>query len=96
MRGGIVERYRRDQPRLRRIGDVDDRRPKVLLVRNMPDIGVVAGDGDLAGARQIEMTQAPHIARGGAARTAHGFSWRMILSDLPSPAEAGFAKAGHR
>jgi hypothetical protein len=24
------------------------------------------------------------------------FPWRMILSDLPSPAEAGFAKAGNR
>jgi hypothetical protein len=24
------------------------------------------------------------------------FCWRMIFSDLPSPAEAGFAKAGNR
>jgi len=26
----------------------------------------------------------------------HRFSRRMIFSDLPSPAEAGFAKAGNR
>jgi hypothetical protein len=25
-----------------------------------------------------------------------GVCWGMILSDLPSPAEAGFAKAGNR
>jgi len=24
------------------------------------------------------------------------FRWRVIFSDLPSPAEAGFAKAGNR
>ena len=36
--------------------------PRSLLVRDVPDIGVVAGDGDLAGAGQIEMAQAPHIA----------------------------------
>ncbi len=37
----------------------------------------------------------------GARRSQHRESrltiaWRMIFSDLPSPAEAGFAKAGNR
>ena len=68
VRGRIVERDGRHQPRIGRIGDVDDRGAELLLVRNVPDISVIAGDGDLPGAGQIEMAQAPHIARQRAAR----------------------------
>ena len=59
---GIVERDGRDQARIGRIGDVDDRGAELLLVRDVPDIGVMAGDRDLPGAGQIEMAEAPHIA----------------------------------
>ena len=36
--------------------------PRSLLVRDVPDIGVMAGDVDLAGARQFEMAETPHVA----------------------------------
>src|SRR4029077_17818204 len=73
------------QPRLCRVGDIDNRGAEVLLVRDMPDISVRTGDGDLARAGQVEMAQAPHIAREHAVRIGHGFSLRMILSENRFP-----------
>ena len=62
MRGRIVERDAAHHARVCRIGDVDDRGAELFFVRDVPDIGVVAGDVDLTRAGQIEMADAPHIA----------------------------------
>ena len=47
---------------LRRIGDVDDRGAELVLVRDVPDIGVAARDAHLAGAGEIEMAEAADVA----------------------------------
>ena len=50
VRGGIVEGDGGDQARIGRIGDVDDGSAELLLVGDVADIGIMAGDGDLSGA----------------------------------------------
>ena len=63
VRREIADRNRGDQARVGRVGNVDDRGAEILLVRNVRDISGVARNGDLPRARQIEMAQAPHVAR---------------------------------
>jgi hypothetical protein len=77
MRGRIADIDRRHQTRIGRVGDVDNRGAEVFFVRDVADIGVVAGDGDLSSAGQIEMTQAPHITGERAVRT---FNFHYYLS----------------
>ena len=62
VRGRIVERDAAHDTRIGRIGDIDDRGAELFFVGDVADIGVVAGDIDLAGAGQIEMADAPHVA----------------------------------
>jgi hypothetical protein len=48
----------RHDPGLARVGNVDDRGTKLLLVREVPEISVMAGDVHLACARQLETRHA--------------------------------------
>ena len=54
-----------------------------------PDIGVVAGDIDLARAGQIEMADAPHIAGERAVRPVD-FTHRLYSSGLIVVSERGY------
>ena len=56
MRFIILERDRADDAWLARIGDVDDRRPEMLRIRNVPDERMGAAHRNLAAAGEIEMT----------------------------------------
>ena len=62
VRGEVADVDCRNHARIGRIGDVEDRGAEIVLIRNVSDKGILAGDGDLAGAGQIEMADAPHIA----------------------------------
>src|SRR6185312_16890667 len=53
----IVERYGGDDARLPRLRDIDDGGAEMILVRNVPDIGMGTCNGDLAGAGEIEMPE---------------------------------------
>src|SRR5207237_4405910 len=59
----IVERDLRDDARMIRVGDIDDRRAEAILVRDVPHIGAMAGDSDLARARHVEMRDAANFMR---------------------------------
>ena len=52
----ILERDCADDAWLARIGDVDDRRPEMLRIRNVPDERMGAAHRNLAAAGEIEMT----------------------------------------
>ena len=62
-----------DHARIGGIGNVDDRGAEVVLVRDVPDIGVIAGDADLSGAGQVEMAEAADVA---------GHGWFGSLDDV--------------
>jgi len=47
MRRRIADLDRGDQARIGRVGHVNDRGAEILLVRNVRDVSVVAGNGDL-------------------------------------------------
>src|SRR5262245_12738063 len=62
VRSRIVEHYGRHQTRVFRIRDVEDRCTEVLLVRDVPDIGIVARNGHLPRPGQIEVAKPLYIA----------------------------------
>src|SRR5207302_254579 len=63
VRVGLVDRDLGEELGLARIGHVEDRGAEALLVGDVADVGVLAGDVDLPGARQLEARQALHVAR---------------------------------
>jgi hypothetical protein len=62
VRGLVVEGDGRDHARVGGIGNVDDRGAEVVLVRDVPDIGALAGDTHLPGARQLDVPEPADVA----------------------------------
>jgi hypothetical protein len=56
VRARILEMNLRDHARLARVGHVQDRGAELRAVREVADVGVVAYDTHLPGARQVEMS----------------------------------------
>ena len=68
---------------------------EIVLVGDVADIGVVAGDIDLAGAGQIEMADAPHIAGERAVRPVD-FTHRLYSSGLIVVLNGGYLSTWRR
>ena len=66
VRGRIIERDRRDNARMVRVGDVDDRGAELILVGDVTDVGVTARDRHLSGARHVKVREAANLVRSGA------------------------------
>ena len=73
VRRAVVERDGRDHARVRRIGNVDDRGAEVVLVRDVPDIGMRAGDAHLSRAGQVDVSEPADVA---------GHGWFCSLDDV--------------
>src|SRR4029077_7996740 len=63
VRARIVERDRRDHARMTRIRNIDDGGAEPVLVRDVTHIGVMSRDGDLTGARHVEVREAADFVR---------------------------------
>src|SRR5438105_3386598 len=73
----IVERDRCHDARIARIGNIEDRGPEMILVRQMPHIGMTPAHRHLSGTGEIEMPEAAHIAgerRGASFKDVHSHS----------------------
>src|SRR5262249_4208105 len=74
----VVEMDLRHDARCARVGNMEDRRSELPRVRNVADIGIVARDVNLAGARQLKACEARDTVR--ELHRAHGmnpppFTW---------------------
>jgi hypothetical protein len=91
VRAHVAHRHRGDETRIGRIGNIGNRCAEILLVRNVPDVGVVAGDRHLPRTGQIEMADAADVLGRGSARIVdltHAESWsRPRFSRSPSISE---------
>ena len=55
----VIERDGRNRARIARIGNIDDRRAEMILVGNMPHVGMMARHSHLARACEIDVLKSP-------------------------------------
>src|SRR5262249_2663197 len=91
----ILEVNLRDHARLARVRNVEDRGTELRAVRQVTDVGVIAYDAHLPGARQVQTREALDVLGKRGLHAPDGISLRRAPGSWPGSSPALRSSPGH-